>query len=168
MAKLVGNLELEIGIGVTWKYRTLLGVSREFVLRGKDCTARCLQRVAPRIIGIYTLYIIGVFCWVLFFNEDELQNVVGPHVASNVRYIALQWERTPYSHEQRAIRCLAMRTNFLFAACREKTAKKIRGELKKNFRKACRKNLFCTFATENLPTQTKRQLSTWDIDIQSL
>ena len=24
----------------------------------------------------------------LFFNEDELQNVVGPHVASNVRYIA--------------------------------------------------------------------------------
>ena len=24
----------------------------------------------------------------LFFNEDVLQNVVGPHVASNVRYIA--------------------------------------------------------------------------------
>ena len=29
----------------------------------------------------------------LFFNEDELQNVVGPHVASNVRYIAF-----PLSH----------------------------------------------------------------------
>ena len=54
----------------------------------RQCTARCLQRVAPRIIGVYTLYIIGVFCWVIFFNEDVLQNVVGPYVASNVRYIS--------------------------------------------------------------------------------
>ena len=46
---------------------------------GRQCGARCLQRVAPRIIGVYTLYIIGVFCWVLFFNEDVLQNVVGPY-----------------------------------------------------------------------------------------
>ncbi len=68
-------------------YRTLQGVSREFVLRGK-AMYRTLQRVALQIIGVYTLYIKGVFCWVLFFNEDELQNVVGPHVASNVRYIA--------------------------------------------------------------------------------
>ena len=47
----------------------------------RQCTARCLQRVALQMIGVYTLYIKGVFCWVLFFNEDELQNVVGPHVA---------------------------------------------------------------------------------------
>ena len=68
---------------------------KEFVLIARQCTARCSQRVAPRIIGVYTLFIIGVFCWVLFFNEDELQNVVGPH-------------------EQRAVHCLAMRTNSCF------------------------------------------------------
>ena len=32
----------------------------------------------------------------LFFNEDELQNIVGPHVASNVRYIAFSLGMGPY------------------------------------------------------------------------
>ena len=32
----------------------------------------------------------------LFFNEDVLQNVVGPHVASNVRYIAFSLDMGPY------------------------------------------------------------------------
>ena len=62
-----------------------LVVSREFVIRGK-----AMYRTLLATCGSANLYIIGVFCWVLFFNEDELQNVVGPHVASNVRYIAYQ------------------------------------------------------------------------------
>ena len=73
-----------------WLGRTFLATCEFGVCTQRKDNVPCVAcgRVAPRIIGVYTLYIIGVFCWVLFFNEDELQNVVGPHVASNVRYIA--------------------------------------------------------------------------------
>ena len=76
---------------------TLLGESREFVLRGKamyrTLLATCGSAKNRCLYLIYNRCIL----WVLFFNEDELQNVVGPH--------ALQ---------QRAVHCLAMRTNSCF------------------------------------------------------
>ena len=60
-------------------YRTLLGVSKEFVPRGKAMYRTLLATCG----SANNRYFVA-----LFFNEDELQNDVEPHVASNVRYIA--------------------------------------------------------------------------------
>ena len=69
-------------------HRTCLqGMNRVFVHRGK-AMYRTLLATCGSANNRCLYFIIGVFCWVVFFNEDELQNVVGPHVASNVRYIA--------------------------------------------------------------------------------
>ena len=57
---------------------------------GKQCTARCSQRVAQRFADVCTLW--SSYQWANISAE--------PHVASNVRYIAF-----------------SMRTNTLFALC---------------------------------------------------
>ena len=70
----------------------LQGVSTEFVLIARQCTARCLQRVAQRTTRI--LYLVIYTCG----SADSKYSIpyyIGiisaePHVASNVRYIALQ------------------------------------------------------------------------------
>ena len=51
----------------------------------RQCTARCLQRVAPRNLNDSIPYI----------YRYKFQESAEPHVASNVRYIAFQWVRTP-------------------------------------------------------------------------
>ena len=51
-----------------------------------------------------------------------------------------------------------MRTNILFAACREKNAKKIWGELKKIFRWACRENIILYFCHRKLTNTNKKTI----------
>ena len=54
-------------------------VSKELSLK-TQCTARCSQRVAPRVFQVYTYYIM------VYRNLSFAE----PHVASNVRYITFQ------------------------------------------------------------------------------
>ena len=60
-------------------YRALLGVSKVFVLIEKAMYRTLLARVAQRK------------CWLIdnYFKEYKHLKTAEPHVASNVRYIAL-------------------------------------------------------------------------------
>ena len=61
-------------------YRTLLGVSKVFVLIEKAMYRTLLARVAQRK------------CWLIdnYFKEYKHLKTAEPHVASNVRYISFQ------------------------------------------------------------------------------
>lgn len=51
-----------------------------------------------------------------------------------------------------------MRTNFLFAACREKAAKKIRGELKKKISEGLQEKFILYFCHRKLTNTNKKTI----------
>ena len=67
----------------------------------RQCTARCLQRGAPRNYCTIGGVAIAAPSYSLYISVISAK----PHVASNVRYIALQWERTPFQLEIRNWPC---------------------------------------------------------------
>ena len=92
----------------------------------RQCTARCLQRVAPRKIGVYTL----------IYNRSILLGVI------------LQWGRTPECRwatrwEQRAVHCLA-------------TTWVVTRNVKSNFFRAKTFNIFYIFGREKFSTSAIR------------
>ena len=72
----------------------------------RQCTARCLQRVAPQIIGVYTLYIIGVFCGCYSSMRTNSRMSLGHTLQATCGTL-------PSNENELLTRHLAMRTNSL-------------------------------------------------------
>ena len=80
--------------GTTWVVTISGYYSGGFLIAncaGKECTARCSQRVAQRFSDVCTLW--SSYQWANISAE--------PHVASNVRYIAFAMSVRPYFFEAR-------------------------------------------------------------------